>query len=150
MIEIKNRFTGQGIYKSDLTTLREAVIQAVKEGADLRDANLRGANLTDANLRGADLRGADLRGANLTGADLENTKGTDGYCFLTAQFGKGQIIATSGEAVSIGCETHTISHWVENYNEIGKKHDYTPLEIEDYGDALRLMKKILDRREAKQ
>ena len=39
-------------------------------GADLRSANLRGANLYGADLRGADLRGADLYGADLGGADL--------------------------------------------------------------------------------
>ena len=75
--------------------LREAVIVAVKEGADLRwadlsgadlrwadlsgadllganlgEADLRRANLRWANLRGADLSGADLRWANLRGADL--------------------------------------------------------------------------------
>ena len=41
--------------------------------ADLRDANLRDANLSGANLSGADLYGANLRGANLSGADLRDT-----------------------------------------------------------------------------
>ena len=40
------------------------------EYADLRGADLRGADLSEADLRGADLRGADLRGADLRGADL--------------------------------------------------------------------------------
>ena len=43
---------------------------AVKNGADLRGADLRGADLNWADLRGAGLRGADLRGASLGGADL--------------------------------------------------------------------------------
>ena len=46
------------------------LIDAYLRGADLIDADLRGADLIDADLRGADLRGADLRGANLRGADL--------------------------------------------------------------------------------
>ena len=46
------------------------LIDAYLRGADLIDADLRGADLIDADLRGADLRGANLRGANLRGADL--------------------------------------------------------------------------------
>ena len=42
----------------------------VKDGANLRGANLRGANLRGASLRGANLWGANLREANLWGADL--------------------------------------------------------------------------------
>ena len=53
----------------------------IKEGANLRDADLRNANLW-----GADLRGADLRGANLWGADLMNTVG-DGAVIRTMQPG---------------------------------------------------------------
>ena len=101
-IGIKSRYDGSIIYQSTKPTLKEAVVEAVGEGADLsgadlvdadlsgadlvgadlsdaylRDANLcdaylRGAYLRDADLRGANLRGAYLRGANLIGADLSD------------------------------------------------------------------------------
>ena len=66
MIEIKNRWTGVVLYRSETTeTIRKAVEEAVTAGA-----NLSGANLSDANLSGADLSRANLIGANLSGADL--------------------------------------------------------------------------------
>lgn len=62
------------------TTLRDAVIEAVRSGAslagaslshaDLRDADLRHAGLSYASLRGVDFAGARLAGAGLAGADL--------------------------------------------------------------------------------
>ncbi len=75
MIEIKHRITGKVLYSCGLATVKEAVAEAVGEGANLSGANLRGANLSGAYLSGADLRGAnlsgaDLRGAYLSGADL--------------------------------------------------------------------------------
>ena len=70
MHEIKS-VSGIVLYRSDgATSLREAVIAAVREGADLRDANLRDANLRDANLSCASLSCANLSGANLSGAYL--------------------------------------------------------------------------------
>ena len=50
-------------YESDKATIKEALTSAVKEGADLRFANLEGANIEDAYLEVADLRGADLDSA---------------------------------------------------------------------------------------
>ena len=70
MIEIKHRFTGQVICAFDVETMRDAVIKAVKSGADLSGADLSGANLYGANLSGANLYGANLSRANLSGADL--------------------------------------------------------------------------------
>jgi len=68
------------LFESEKNTIKGAVIEAVKSGAnlcganlsdaDLRCADLRYANLIGANLRGADLIGANLWGANLWGADL--------------------------------------------------------------------------------
>ena len=77
---IKNWKDGSEIYVSKADNVREAVIEAVKEGADLYEADLRGAklcgaelsgaNLYEANLREADLYGANLHEANLCGAYL--------------------------------------------------------------------------------
>ncbi len=70
MHEIKS-VSGAVLYRGDSAeSLREAVIAAVREGANLRDANLRDANLRDADLSGANLSGANLSGANLRDADL--------------------------------------------------------------------------------
>ena len=85
MIYIKSRFDGTVLYKSEKTTLKEAVVEVVNNGADLggadlEEADLRGAYLEEADLEeaylrgaylgGAYLRGAYLRGAYLGGADL--------------------------------------------------------------------------------
>ena len=65
-------FTGYHIVgNTEKTMITKAELeQMVKEGVDLRYANLRGADLT-----GADLTDANLRLADLTGADLTDAKG---------------------------------------------------------------------------
>ena len=71
MIEIKNRFTDETIFKSETaTTIREAVIEAVEFKANLYGVNLSEANLSEAKLFGVTLSGANLYGANLSGANL--------------------------------------------------------------------------------
>ena len=54
-IEIKNRFTGSVLfeYEKEDNTIKDTVVEAVKNGADLGCADLRGANLRGANLRDA-------------------------------------------------------------------------------------------------
>ena len=74
-IEFKD---GKEPLEIEAQTVFEAVQYAVKNGLDLRGANLsradlRGANLRGANLSRADLRGAKLRGANLRWANLSRT-----------------------------------------------------------------------------
>ena len=92
MTKILNRFTNNLICEEELLNIKEIAIKnkanlhdanlsgadlddaglscADLSGADLHRANLRGANLCGANLHGADLSGADLHRANLHGADL--------------------------------------------------------------------------------
>ena len=71
-IEIRNRWTGSVVfeYTKEGNTITETVLDAIRRGANLRDADLRDANLCGANLCDANLRDADLRGANLCDADL--------------------------------------------------------------------------------
>ena len=57
-------------FEKEDNSVKDTLIEAVKRGANLGDADLRGANLGDANLGDANLRGADLGGANLGGANL--------------------------------------------------------------------------------
>ena len=80
-IEIKT-CAGSILYTSEKATLREAVIEAVGEGANLSGANLCDANLCDANLRDANLRDANLRNADLSGANLcdANLRGAELNC----------------------------------------------------------------------
>ena len=73
--EIKHRWNGSVLFSFECGSLREAVVEAAKQkanlsDADLSDADLRGADLSGANLSYANLRGADLRDANLSGANL--------------------------------------------------------------------------------
>ena len=71
MIEIKHRFTGAVLHRSEsATTIKEAVVEAVKLGVSLAGANLADANLAGAYLARADLTGAYLADANLARANL--------------------------------------------------------------------------------
>lgn len=66
MIEIKHRYLDRVVFTSEMAaSIREAIIEAVKSGADLSDAYLSGANLSGANLSDAYLSGADLSDADL-------------------------------------------------------------------------------------
>ena len=57
-------------FKKENNTLKDTVIEAVKNKVSLRNANLQGINLQGANLQGAELSGANLRGADLSKVDL--------------------------------------------------------------------------------
>lgn len=59
-------------HENENATIKDAVVKAVEEGADLSGANLSDANLSGANLRGAYLSDANLSDANLSGADLSD------------------------------------------------------------------------------
>ena len=85
-IEIKSN-DGSILYTSEKATIKEAVEEAVENGANLRDADLSGADLSGANLSDADLYDADLRRANLSRANLiganligANLSGAELYC----------------------------------------------------------------------
>jgi len=70
-MEIKNIY-GAVIYTSSEASIKGAVVEAIKKGADLQGADLRSAYLRSADLQGAYLRSADLQGAYLQGADLRS------------------------------------------------------------------------------
>ena len=87
-ISIKNHWTGSILfeYSSVDNTLAKTVLEALKGGANLREANLYEANLYEADLRGANLYGANLREADLRGADLRGAKGTYMACPTDGSF----------------------------------------------------------------
>jgi len=107
---VKSR-SGRDLFKSQFSTAKEALEEAVKGGAYLRDADLSGAYL-----RGADLRGADLRGADLSGADLgkqwivQGTTRSDGYAFSLQKLREDKE-----PMVKAGCRYFTLgeahAHW---------------------------------------
>jgi len=59
-------------YTKENNTVRDTVLEAIEQKADLSSADLRYANLRYADLSSADLRFADLRYANLRSADLSS------------------------------------------------------------------------------
>jgi hypothetical protein len=70
MTYLVKHVNGSELFKSQYSTIKEAVQEAVKTSANLRGANLRRANLYSADLYSADLRGANLYSADLWGANL--------------------------------------------------------------------------------
>ena len=110
-VQIKSIF-GNLLFEFECETLKEAVVEAVNNRANLSGANLSGAdlswadlrranlyranlreaNLREANLREADLRRANLRGANLRGADLYGAENSEMAQALTTIAPEGDII----------------------------------------------------------
>ena len=97
-----NSICGAELFKSEAaTSIKEAVQEAVRGGADLR---------------GADLGGADLRGAYLGGADLgeqwiiQGQTRSDGYAFSLQK-----LKENTEPMIKAGCRYFTISqaqaHW---------------------------------------
>ena len=46
--------------------------------------------------------------------------------------------------IMIGCEIHSLEHWLENYKEIGVRHFYFEKEIKEYSTHLESMRRLLD------
>lgn len=153
---IKCRFSGEVLYSADVGSVRECVEKAIKDGANLRNAdlqgaNLRGANLWDANLQGADLQYANLQGANLWDANLEGADLQGAYLEGANLRGAKGILRFNGERheaiahvrkgavyIAIGCEFHKAQDWVKAFKKIGKREGYSKNEIESYGAFIKL------------
>jgi hypothetical protein len=102
--------------------------------ADLREADLIGANLIGANLIEADLSSAYLSEANLSHTEVFTF--TLGQHFGFAHFGEQYA---GGSYVQIGCEGHGLDYWLENFESIGAKHNYTNTQIANYGRMLKML-----------
>ena len=83
-IEIKNRWTGDVIYTSSKTTMKEAVEEAVASNADLSYTDLSYTDLSNANISKVDLSRANLFKADLFNADL-----SEADLFNAKFYGKG-------------------------------------------------------------
>ena len=128
-IKIKNRFTGNIIFTfiSENATIKEALLEAIKNksnlsradllGANLSGADLSGADLSGANLSGADLLGANLSRANLSGADLLGANLSGAYLSVADLSGADfqpfckWITSIVDNKIKIGCKIKSINDW---------------------------------------
>lgn len=108
------------------------LIEANLRGADLREANLIGANLVEANLIGANLYEANLYGAKNMQLPIINLTGSRHYFFYL-----------NGE-IQIGCEKHTVAHWIENYKTIGEANEYTEDQIKEYFGYINMVNNLIE------
>ncbi len=120
---------------------------AYLSSADLRNADLRGANLTWACLIGADLRGSDLDGACLIGADLRRAKlqGVVNLPFPTIQIrgSRDLVVASPDGQVTVGCKNRAIEEWLRDGPKIGREHNYSEEQIQEYMAYFRLIQALL-------
>ena len=94
-------------YEKENNTLKETVIEALKKGANLRDADLTGADLTGANLTGANLR--DANGEKITIKKAIVFTGFYKYLLIPI------ISEDNSELVKMGCYTRTVKDWEKDF-----------------------------------
>ena len=100
-IEILHRYTKAVLWRGEAETIKAAVEMAVRNRANLREADLCEADLCEANLRGANLCEADLCGANLP----------TNYHIASLCYG-GWVVTVGPTETSIGCEQHGNEQWL--------------------------------------
>ena len=137
-LSILSRFNASILfeYEAEENSLKITLQVAVKNGADLRGANLDGANLRGANLYGADLDGADLYGANLRGADLRGASlrdaNLDGEKLVKTPLQLNNLkwfVLISDKYLRIGCQRFTIEEW-RNFDDAAiVKMDFAALKF---------------------
>jgi hypothetical protein len=124
-IQIKHRFNSSILFEHECenNTIKETLIQGIKTGANLRNANLENAYLENANLENAYLENANLRNAYLKNANLENANLRNAYLQnanlqnANLQFAELPIFARwsfsikNNQIIKIGCKEKTISEW---------------------------------------
>ena len=98
-IEIKNIFTGKILFEfeTENNTVKTTLLEAIKQGADLR---------------GADLQGADLRGAYLQGFKIKAAAVFTGlYTYVIMPY----ITDENEMRVKMGCHDRSVKEWDENF-----------------------------------
>ena len=50
----------------------------------------------------------------------------DGINLVSIQGTQHSVCWYDGDRIKIGCEVHTLAHWLEHYAEIGRKNGYPP------------------------
>lgn len=112
------------------------------QSANLQSANLQRANLQSANLRSADLRSADLQSADLrsakfiiAGVELVVDDTMSNFHLLLGSAHHGYRI---DDYIRIGCQEHTVQHWLANVETIAKDNNYTDRQIKEYAALVKL------------
>jgi len=118
--QIKN-FSQLVLFEAEAESDKKLLEKAVSEGANLGGANLEGANLG----------GANLEGAYLGGANLEGAYGLERFPLQIGGHKHWLVTQQNGE-LSIGCHKGTFDWWLEHADAIGRKEDYSALDIEIY------------------
>ena len=125
--------------------------EADLSGANLSRANLSRANLSGTNLSGANLYEADLFGANLSGANLSRANLYEANLSKTLYENKAKIefqfqqhlaFYFGLDEITIGCQKHSVKHWLDNYAQIGKEQAYSADQIEKYGAWIKYIDKL--------
>ena len=122
-IQIKNRYSGNVIFETDVKNIGQAVAAALKikislseadlHWADLSEADLHWADLSGANLYGADLHRADLHRADLHRADLIGSRIKSGKVFsgLYKYITMAILMPDGTRIVKMGCLEKTLEEW---------------------------------------
>ena len=58
---------------------------------------------------------------------------------------RDQLTTSSFTTLTIGCQTHSVEHWLENFQQIGREFRYTPDQVEEYGFLIRVAAEWLKR-----
>lgn len=80
----------------------------------------------------ADLSSADLSSANLSSADLRSAD------LMIFQFQKHQAFYSFDDSLKIGCLYLPLTEWVNKFEEIGKREQYSDLQIKTYGSFIKM------------
>jgi len=134
-IQIKHRFNSSILFEHECenNTIKETLIQGIKTGANLENANLENANLENAYLQNANLENAYLQNANLENAYLQNANLRNAYlqnanlenaylqnanlenAYLQNDelpiFAKWAFSIKNNQIIKIGCKEKTICEW---------------------------------------
>jgi hypothetical protein len=135
------KLDGANLWRANLSEAN--LIETNLGYTNLSEANLRYTNLRGANLIEANLSEANLRRANFFGANLSITHG-----IYSMQLSAHTIVVwfdreSSEHMVKVGCEEHSIDHWLANYESIGRMNDYSELQCEEYGIQLQAIKRLI-------
>jgi uncharacterized protein YjbI with pentapeptide repeats len=106
-------YVGTVLFTSALTTLKDALVEAVAKEASLSGASLSDASLSGASLSGASLSGANLSGANLSDASLSGKKVHDLRVFTGLyRYQVWAVVFEDGSRmVRMGCLWKSLEDW---------------------------------------
>ena len=118
-LSIKNRFTGSVLfeYEKEDNTIKETLLEALKQGCDLQGAYLQGCNLQGCDLQGAYLRGCNLQGCNLRGAYLQGVQIKTAIVFtgLYEYIVIPYITEENIKRVKMGCYDRSLEDWEADF-----------------------------------